>query len=103
MELNQFMPLRDLFTKVRTRKDRRVDYSVYWKDGAEDPRINEGVLLAAPVMVEDDRDVFPPIVNENGYWLVALQQNPKASDETLLSALLYYLSKDNFLDVTNAP
>jgi len=114
MQINQFVALQDLLSLVRRRADRVTKYSVYWKDGTEDPGLTEAVLLAAPVEVENDRDVFPRIVVENGYWIycsdellqdvvdVALGQNPNVSDERLKDALRHYLEKDNFLDVKDA-
>ena len=113
MHLNQFVPLKELLGVVRRREDRNGEYSVYWKDEADDPGLNEVVLVSAPVTVENDRDVFPQIVVENGYWIfcsdqllqdvvdVAVGQNSQVSDEKLREALLHYLQKDNFLDVTD--
>lgn len=114
MQLNQFVSLKELFACVRSREDRELKYSVYWKDGADNPELDDNVLLAEPVAVKDDRDLFPQIVTDNGYWIlcskqtiqdvveVALEQNPNVSDETLRTALFYYLSVDNFMDVTES-
>ncbi|MET0333565.1 MAG: hypothetical protein ABW190_04790 [Rhizobacter sp.] len=111
MELNRFVALEELLSLVRSRADRSIEYSVYWRDGAEDPGLTDEVLVAAPVEVENDRDVFPPIVVKHGYWIycsdqliqdvvdVALGQNASVGNERLLEALRHYLRKDNFLDV----
>jgi hypothetical protein len=111
MKLDQFVEFEELIGIVRRREDRRTSYCVYWKDEAEEPTLQDNVLVAAPSTVENDVEVFPRVVLENGYWTfcsdqlvqdvvdVAIKQYPDASSAELREALLHYLERDSFLEI----
>jgi hypothetical protein len=112
IQLNTFYTLAEWLNLVKTKQERTLNYSIYWRDNAPDPTENDRIIIAAPTIVDDnDNETFPPIVNENGFWYycsdeniqdvvdVAIDQKPNASDAELLQCLDYYLKRDTFLDL----